>query len=201
MGTALATGTRSSAPPSIKLQNVGDSVKFAVVDVTLDLPMTEYGTEGTPKLNRNGKQMTQHALTVLVLEPGQGVTTGDAGKTYEPCEAHELHTIYISSYAKWDPDRDEQTAPFKSWGGATDDAGKSFGVGYIGVWKFLEEIPGQGAQPRKDRKFRFRAPKAEEQSIVARCEELHAEQRSLAATGTPLSAHAAANHDDDIESF
>lgn len=183
MGTALGTGTKSAAPPSIKLRNVGDEVKFAIVDVALDLPMTEYGTDGKPKLNRNGKQMTQHAITVLVLDPGAAVHTTDSGKTYDPIEANALATIYVSSYGKWDPDRDEVTAPFKSWGGCIDELGDELEVGFIGVWKFLAEIEGNGAQPRRDRKFRLRRPSAEEAPIVEACEAAYAERQD---GGTPL---------------
>jgi hypothetical protein len=136
MGTQLATGSKSKAPPSIKLRNVGDEVKFAVIDVKLDLPMTEFGT-GNPKLNANGNQMTQHAITVLVLEAGQGVTS-DGNDGYAPVKVNEPHTIYVSSYGKWDPDRDKVTAPFKSWGGITDEVGLE--VGFIGVYKFIEEL-------------------------------------------------------------
>lgn len=183
MGTPLATGSKSKAPPALKLQNVGDEVKkFAVVDIKLDLPMTEYGTD-KPKLNSRGNQKTQHALTVLVLEVGEAVVhVGD--RKYESAAVNELHTIYIDSYAKYDPDRDPETAPYKSWGGITDEVGLE--VGFIGTWKFLAEVPGQGSEPRKDRKFRLRAPTAEEAAIVERCEALHAELRER---GTELPTH------------
>lgn len=197
MGTALTTGGTSKAPPAIKLRNVGDAVRFAVVDITLDLPMTEYGTD-RPKLNSRGKQMTQHALTVLVTTPMQGVISVNEGTDYEPCKADELHTIYISSWAKWDPDGDKETAPYLSWGGATDAAGLE--VGMVGEWKFVREVPGAGAQPRKDRRFRLRKPNAEEAALAQRCEELHAELAS-AKTGGPTQLNGQPNDDDGSEPF
>ncbi len=193
MGTALPTGSKTKAPPSLKLRNVGDEVKFAVVDVKLGLPMTEFGT-GNPKLNAAGNQMTQHALTVLVIEPGQAVTP-DGNGGYDPAVADELHTIYIGSYAKWDPDRDAVTAPFKSWGGITDEVGLE--VGYVGAWKFIEELaPSRaGNNPRKDRKFRLRAPQPTENELVARCEALHAELHASGGTPLPTDQH------DEVEPF
>lgn len=172
MGTQLPTTNKSDTPPSIKLRNVGDAVRFAVVDIELDLPMTEFGSD-QPKLNANGKQMTQHALTVLVTEPGAAVTV--EGEADVAVEADEVYTIYIGSYAKWDPDRDKTTAPYKSWGGITDEVG--LGVGYVGEWKFLEELASTraGNNGRKDRKFRLRADKPDESAKQARCEELRSE--------------------------
>lgn len=186
MGTALDTGQKSAAPPAVKLQNVGDVVRFMVVDITNDLPMTEYGTD-QPKLNRSGKQMTQHALTVLVTDPGQGVVSVSKGERYEPAETNELHTIYISSWAKWDPDGDAETTPHLSWGGALDAIG-GLEVGMIGEYRFVREVKGDGAQPRKDRRFRLRHAKPEEQQMVDRCEELHAQQQRAKSTGTSLPA-------------
>lgn len=183
MGTTLQTGAKSSAPPSIKLLNVGDEVKFAVVDLALDLPMTEFGSDA-PKLNAKGNQMTQHALTVLIIDPMQGVTRdGETG--YRPVTAGDVHTIYISSYAKWDPDRDKVTAPYKSWGGATDDVPGGLEVGNIGSWKFLDELAPTraGNNGRKDRKFRLRKPTGDEASIVAKCEALHADNQQRIALG------------------
>ena len=191
MTTALPTGTKSSAPPSIKLTNVGDEVKFAVVDIALDLPMTEFGSEPPrPKLNAQGRQMTQHCLTVLVLDPGNGVTP-DGNGGYNPLEANELGCIYISSYMKFDPDRDKVTAPYRSWGAATDEAGLS--VGHIGAWKYIEELPPTraGNNGRRDRKFRLRAAEPTEAAIVEQCERLHKERKTNGTelpTGAPAPA-------------
>ena len=194
MGTPLATGNKSSAPPSIKLRNVGDSVRFAVVDITLDLPMTEFGTD-QPKLNASGKQMTQHALTVLITDPGAAVTVDNDADV--AAEKDELHTIYIGSYAKWDPDRDKTTAPFKSWGGITDEVG--LGVGFVGEWKFLEELAPTraGNNGRKDRKFRLRADKPDESAQQKRCEELRTEMQDH----TQLQPAGAPVYDDIEEDF
>jgi hypothetical protein len=172
MGTALPTGNRSSAPPSIKLRNLGDYVRFAVVDIKLDRPATEIGTN-TPKLKADGTPVTQHILTVLVTDPGQAVRV--VGESYEPFEANTLGTIFIESWMKWDPDRDKITAPYKSWGGITDEVGLA--VGYVGEWKFIEELTPTraGNNGRKDRKFRLRADKPEEAEQQQRCEQLRRE--------------------------
>ena len=172
MGISLNTPTKSAAPPSIKLQNQGDEATFAVVDIKLDLPMTVFGTSD-PKLNGNGNQMTQHALAVMIVDPGQAVTKN--GENYDPVAAGDLHTIYISSYAKWDPDRDSITAPYGSWGAVTDNFDME--VGDVGKWKFIAELaPSRaGNNKRRDRKFQLRKAKPEEAAQVRRCEELHAE--------------------------
>jgi hypothetical protein len=170
MGTPLNTGGGTAGPPAIKLRNVGDSVGFAVVDITLNVPVKQMGSNEI-KRREDGSPFTQHVLTVLVTDPGQAVKV--EGELYVPFPSGELGSIFISSYAKYDPDRDKITAPFKSWGGITDEVGLE--VGYVGQWKFLEELAPTraGNNGRKDRKFRLRPPKPEEAAQAARCEELH----------------------------
>jgi hypothetical protein len=174
MGTPLDTGAGSSGPPAIKLPNIGDWVRFAVVDVDNDVPVYKYGSnprvldtkaDGTPK--------KQIRLTVLPIA-AEGAVTGNlkTGET-SPVTIGELATIYIDSYMKWDPDQDKLDKQHKSWSACTEAVG--LGVGYVGEWKFLGELPSAAEDPRKDRKFRLRADKPEEAEQQQRCEKLRRE--------------------------
>ena len=187
MGTPLTTETASSTP-SLKLDNVGDEVKFAVIDVAMNLPQTVFGSNPpVPALNAAGKPKTAHCLTVLVLDAG-GATIGDGNGGHIPASANEVANIWIASYSKYDPDRDSITAPFMSWAGATDAVGLE--VGHIGSWKYIAELPPTraGNNGRRDRKFRLRRAEATEAGIVEQCERLHAE-RKAGGTVLPTDSH------------
>jgi len=171
MGQTINTGGASKRPPAVKLQTKGDQIKFAVISLDLDLPVFEYGTDRRA-FTVTGKPKTQHALRVLVVDPGDGkISIGDG--EYAPLEADSEATIYIAGHTKWDPDGDKQTAPFLSWGGALDELG-SLEVGTVGVFKFVDEVAGKGSQPKRMRRFRLRAAYPAEGAVVARCEELAA---------------------------
>jgi hypothetical protein len=186
MGTALNTNTGSSGPPSVKPDTPGAAVKFAVIDCNPDVPVTEYGT-GQPVLNRRGEQKKQIVLTVLVL--------GHDGDS-DPAEVGSVRSIWASSYAKYDPDRDAQGGTHVSLGGALDLLDGGLQVGDVGEWKYLQNLPSQGAEPRKDRKFRLRHPKPEEGEQTAQCERLRAEL-----AGNVLVAQGAGPFDGDDDSF
>jgi len=170
--------------PGVSLVNIGDSFKWALVDVDL-YDVKVFGSD-----ELTGKK--GYAITVLVIEPGQAVT-GNQTDGYTPVASDSLVTIYCSSYGKWDPDRDPTTAPYKSWGGCTEDL--ELVEGLIGEWKFIEELkPSKpGISGRKDRKFRLRQPTADEQHIVARCLELNAAKNAEATATGPQTGGSTGN--------
>jgi hypothetical protein len=186
MGTALNTNTGSSGPPSVKPDTPGAAVKFAVIDCNPDVPVTEYGT-GQPVLNRRGEQKKQIVLTVLVL--------GHDGDS-DPAEVGSVRSIWASSYAKYDPDRDALGGTHVSFGAATDALDGGLQVGDIGEYKYLGDVKGQGSFDRKDRKFRFRRAKPEEAEQTARCEQLRAELK-----GNVLVQSGAGPFDGEDDSF
>jgi hypothetical protein len=171
MGTPLNTGSGSSGPPSIKLPNIGDAVRFAVIDVNPNIVATVFG-KNEPKLDKFGRAKKATALTVLILGGGKH---GDTQTGYTDAEPDTVGTIYIESYTKYDPDRDRLGGTHLSFGGACDALEGGLQVGDVGEWKYLENLPSKGAEPRKDRKFRFRHPKDDEGAQTARCEQLRAE--------------------------
>lgn len=171
MGTALNTGGGSSGPPSIKLPNIGDAVRFAVIDVNPNVPAREYGT-GNPKLDKYGRPKMQTVLTVLVLGGGKH---GDDKTGYTDAEVGSVASIFIESYTKYDPDQDRLGGTHLSFGGACDTLEGGLQVGDVGEWKYIQDLPSKAASPRKDRKFRLRHPKPDEAAQTARCEQLRAE--------------------------
>lgn len=177
MGIPLSTGA-SSGPPSIKLPEIGNSVTFVVVDVNPNVPAREYGT-GNPKLDRFGRPKMQTVLTVLVTAV-DGAKHGEPG-AYTSVEAGSVASIFVESYTKYDPDQDRLGGTHLSFGGATDKLDGGLAVGDVGQWKYLGDLPSKAASPRKDRKFAFRKPKADEAAQVERCERLHLELKA-----TPL---------------
>jgi hypothetical protein len=179
MGTALNTNTGSSGPPSVKPDTPGAAVKFAVIDCNPDVPVTEFGT-GQPVLNRRGEQKKQIVLTVLVL--------GHDGDS-DPAEVGSVRSIWASSYAKYDPDRDALGGTHVSFGAATDALDGGLQVGDIGEYKYLGDVKGQGSFDRKDRKFRFRRAKPEEAEQTARCEQLRAELKGNVLTSAPAGGY------------
>jgi hypothetical protein len=189
MGTQLQTSGGGNAPPGVKLPNIGNSVKFAVIDCNPDVPVTEFNT-GAPKLNSYGKPKKQTVLTVLILGH-EGATVKDA-----PAEVGTVASLYVASYAKYDPDRDAQGGTHVSLGGALDLLDGGLQVGDVGEWKYLQNLPSQGAEPRKDRKFRFRRAKPEEAEQTARCEQLRAELK-----GNVLVQSGAGPFDGEDDSF
>jgi len=202
MGTALDTGQGGPGIPGAKLPEPGNSLTFAVIDVDNDVPVYKYGTN-PPVLDTkaDGTPRKQIRLTGLVTA-ADGAVVG-SGDDRRPAQVDELVSIYISSYAKWDPDQDALDKTHKSWSACVDQVGLE--VGFVGQWKFLGELPSNGAEPRKDRKFRLRPPKPEEAKDQERYEELHRQQRErtvLVAAGAPAPASepfpAAAAVDDDF---
>lgn len=192
MGTPLDTGSGTAGPPSIKLPNLGNSVNFAVVDIDNDVPVYVYGSDKVPELNYKGEPKKQSRLTVLVTK-ADGAMTGPRGEE-RAIEPGELASIYISGYAKWDPDRDKLAdATHVSWSAACEKAG-GLAVGHVGQYAYVGDIPSTkpGNDPRKDRKFALRQPKPEEAAQVERCEELrvagHAPPTQLEPAGGPRPA-------------
>lgn len=193
MGTTLSTGAKTTGPPAAKLPVKGNQLKFAVIDIDSDVPVYVYGSNPPqPELNAKGQPKKQIRLTVLALD-SDGAMTSPRGEE-RGIEADEVVSIYIGSYAKWDPDEDKLDKQFKSWSACTDAVGLE--VGYIGMWKYVEDLPSNGAEPRKNRKFVLRPDKPEEAAIQARCEELRKElQRNagdrteLVTAGAPAPAH------------
>lgn len=172
----LPTGSGRQAPPTIKIPNAGDSVTFAVIDSNPNALVYEYGT-GDPVLNKRGEQKRQTVLTVLVID-GKGATIGGADDA-RLVEAGDVGSIYVSGYAKWDPDEDKKKGTHLSFGAATDalpGGADAFDIGCVGQWKHLGELPSRGSFPRANRKFSFRLPKPEEAAQTQRCKELHAER-------------------------
>ena len=186
----LSTGTGEASTPGLSLVNEGDIVNFVVVDIDHDVPVYKYGVEPkTPELNYKGQPKKQIRLTVLALK-GNGVT-GNMSDGYTPLEPDSVYSIYISGYAKWDPDQDKLGGSHISWSAAVEKLG-ALRVGTFGQWKHLGTLPSKGAEPRKNRKFSLRPAKPEEAEIVARCEALHQQMKQ----GTPLPAGGPA---DEIE--
>lgn len=194
MGTALDTGTPTAGPPFVKIPNLGDHLHFGVVDIELDVPVYKFNPKpGAPReqeMTASGKPKTGHRLTVLALG-GQAFTVQD--QQYVPVPPREqgetVLTVFIDSYAKYDPDNDKAAGPddFVSWGEAIKRAG-GLEVGMIGTFAFVREFPPTmvGNDPRKDRKFKLRAARPEELAIADRCEALRLELKAAASTSTPL---------------
>lgn len=185
MGTALDTGLKSSGPPAVKLPTIGASIKFAVVDVDNNVPVYVYGKQ-PPLLDTkaDGTPKTQIRLTVLVIESdGALIGSGDDQRSPEP---GDVVSIYVSSYGKWDPDQDKLEKPFKSWSACIEAAGLE--VGYVGMWRYVEDLPSNGAEPRKNRKFVLRADRPDEAAQQQRCEELHKRLRREAGDRTELAS-------------
>jgi hypothetical protein len=154
MGTPLTTGSGTAGPPAASLPEVyvyGSNPRVA-------------------ELNFKGEPKKQVKLTALVIK-SDGATRRE-GDDSVAIEAGEVVAIYIGGYAKWDPDQDKLDKTHKSW---SEVVGGGLAVGYVGQWQFLGMLEGQGAQPRKDRKFRLRADKPEELAQTTRCEELRRE--------------------------
>lgn len=192
MGTALPTSSGGNAPPGVKLPTIGSSVKFAVIDCNPDVVVTEFSgpRQGQPKLNNYGKPKKQTVVTALVLAH-QGATVKD-----ESAEVGSIVSLYVASYAKYDPDRDKLGGDYVSFGAATDTLDGGLMVGDVGEWKYLQDLPSQGAEPRKDRKFRLRHPKPDEGEQTARCERLRAEL-----AGNVLAHQGAGPFDDEDDQF
>lgn len=168
----MTTEATADTNPGVSLVHMGDSFKWALVDVN-DYDVKKFGSD-----ELTGKK--GFALTVLTIDPGTAVK-GNQTDGYEPISAGEVVTIYVSGYAKWDPNRDATTKPYVSWGAATAPFGKVGSAatvaewcGLIGEWKFIEELkPSQpGISGRKDRKFRLRKAEAGEAHIVQQCHAL-----------------------------
>ena len=172
MSTPLPTGGGTSGPPSIKLPAINNSFTFAVIDCNPDVPDTDFRT-GQPKTTRAGKPKKQTVLTVLAIA-ADGAT---AGKDATPVTVGEVYSVFVNSYAKFDPDRDKLGGSHVSFGAACDKLEGGLTVGDVGQWKYLQNLPSQGAEERKDRKFAFRKPKPEEAAQSARCEQLRNELR------------------------
>jgi hypothetical protein len=187
MGTSLSTGAKTTGPPSAKLPDIGNSLTFAVIDVDNDVPVYRFGTN-PPVLNTkaDGTPKKQIRITALVVA-ADGAQVG-SGDNERPAEPGDVVSIYVGSYAKWDPDEDKLDKPFKSWSAATDEVGLE--VGFVGQWRYVENLPSNGAEPRKNRKFKLRADKPEEAAQQARCEELRRELQREAGDRTALAAAA-----------
>ena len=115
MSIQLSDGATSSAPPALHLEHEGNSVTFAVVDIDPNVPDTEWDT-GEPLLNHRGEPKTQIVLTVLVTAV-DGATSGRQDER-TPAVVGNVHSIYISRYAKYDPDEDAKGGSHLSWSGA-----------------------------------------------------------------------------------
>lgn len=189
MGTSLSTGTKASGPPAAKLPDIGNSLTFAVIDVDNDVPVYIYGSDKVPALNAKGEPKKQVVVTGLVVT-AEGALVG-SGEHERPAEAGDVVSIYIGSYAKWDPDEDRLDKPFKSWSACCDAVGLE--VGFVGQWRYVENLPSNGAEPRKNRKFKLRADKPEEAAQQARCEELRREHQRDAGERTALASAAPAD--------
>lgn len=188
MGTSLDTGQRASGPPSVKLRNVGDYLNFMVVDIDNNVPKTKYGTDEPEISPKTGKQKMAARVTVIAL--GGNAARKD-GEVDVPVQQDEVVSIFIDSYAKWDPDRDKETPAegHVSWGKAIDrDLGgaENFKVGVVGQYAFLQLLPSANPdQPRKDRKFKLRPYAPDEQALHDRAEALHHEMKLGNATQLP----------------
>ena len=189
MGTALSTGNKTTGPPSAKLPDIGNSLTFAIIDVDNDVPVYKFGSN-PPVLDTkaDGTPKKQIRLTALVVA-SDGAVTGPRDDERE-VEPGEVVSIYVGSYAKWDPDEDKLDKPFKSWSAVTDEVGLE--VGFVGQWRYVENLPSNGVEPRKNRKFKLRADKPEEAAQQARCEELRRELQRNAGDRTELAQAAAA---------
>lgn len=192
MGTALSTGTKTAGPPSAKLPAIGNSLTFAVIDVDNDVPVYVFNSDPPrPDLKPDGTPKKQTVITALVVA-GDGAVVG-RDDDQRPVEPGEVVSIFVSSYAKWDPDEDKLDKPFKSWSACTDAVGLE--VGFVGQQRYVENLPSKGEHPRKNRKFMLRADKPEEAAQQARCEELRKElqresgdRTELVAAGAPAPA-------------
>jgi hypothetical protein len=194
MGTALDTGTGNTAAPAAKLPNIGDTLTFAVIDIDNNIPVYIYGSDKIPELNVKGEPKKQARITALTVS-STGAVRRD-GDTEVPIEPGEIVSIYVSGYAKYDPDRDKLNGSHVSWSEAIRKAG-GLEVGSVGQWKYLADIPGQGAQPRKDRKFALRKAKPEEAAQTDRCEQERKRLKGLVLETVP----AAGPFDDNLEDF
>jgi hypothetical protein len=186
MGTSLSTGAKASGPPAAKLPNIGDTLTFAVVDIDPDVPVYVYGSDRVPEMNAKGEPKKQIRLTGLVVS-SKGAVVGSRDEE-RPVEPDEVVSVYVSGYAKWDPDEDKLDKPFKSWSACTDAVGLE--VGFVAQWCYVEDLPSKAVEPRKNRKFKLRADKPEEAAQSARCEELRRELQRAAGERTEL-AHTA----------
>jgi hypothetical protein len=195
MGTALDTGTGTSGPPAAKLPNVGDSLTFAVIDIDNDVPVYKFGVEPlTVDLNLRGEPKKQTRITALAVASVGATTGGDEPEDIKP---GDIVSIYIGSYAKYDPDQDKLGGTHVSWSEAIRKAG-GLEVGSVGQWKFLAELPSKGAFPRKDRKFALRKAKPEEAQQTERCESERKRLKGLVLETVPA---ASGPFDDNLEDF
>lgn len=188
MGTSLDTGRKPSGPPSAHLRNQGDHLNFMVIDINNSVPKTKFGSKELDKRD-DGSQKFVTRVTALALGGNAVRVEGDTDVAVQP---HEVVSIFIDSYSKWDPDNDKLAQPGQhvSWGAAVDNhVGGDLQVGTVGQQAYLRDIPSKqaGNNARKDRKFVLRAAKPEELELVQKCERLRIElQAEQAGPATSL---------------
>jgi hypothetical protein len=173
MGVPLLTESTSSAPPTVKLREVGQYLDAAVAGIKV-IPRTEYGT-GQPMLDRQGRPKTQVVLTVVIAGGTGCIKRGDVEVPLSEA-IDEVASVYIAGRDRWDKDGDaarkaEGKQSF-SWSGALDAHGQ-LEVGDVFRWTYESDVPGMAANPRKLRTFRLRKPKAEEQARTDKCMQIH----------------------------
>ena len=175
--TALGTNTGNGAP-SIKLNQPGDAVQIALVDLN-EAPLTNYHTK-QPEIGNNGQPRTQEVLTGIIVAVQGGPTVQD-----RPAQVGELAAIFAGRRTR----------------GYLVDAKKAYqgeirtGT-LVSHWFESTEDLGDG-RTAKHRKFAL-ADQPDPQ-VTATCDRLHHERKSTqlapaapAAAGVPQFAQPAA---------
>ena len=154
--TALGTNTGNGAP-SIKLNQPGDAVQIALVDLN-EAPLTNYHTK-QPEIGNNGQPRTQEVLTGIIVAVQGGPTVQD-----RPAQVGELAAIFAGRRTR----------------GYLVDAKKAYqgeirtGT-LVSHWFESTEDLGDG-RTAKHRKFAL-ADQPDPQ-VTATCDRLHHERKS-----------------------